>query len=338
VVKTFEGVSVSGGALNIAFTSVVNNAIISAIEIVGSTTGAGYTLSVNTTGSGTVSKNPDKSSYTSGESVTLTAVPATGYQFSGWGGGASGTTNPLTLTMNSNKTISATFTANTSTSQQLVSFTLINASSDQDLFTLTNGQTLNLSTLPTRSLAIRANTTPTLVGSVKMSLSGPLNKTVTENSSPYSLFGDNSGNYNAWTPAIGSYTLTGTPYTASGGGGTAGTALTVSFTVVDQATSTASVASAHTVASTEQNSRNMLIHPNPGKGGNKVYTKIMNFGKEEAVNIIIHDVTGRLLKSLEVITDEQGVAETEFSIRYRGLYIIRALSASGEVSQKLVIE
>jgi hypothetical protein len=31
--------------------------------------------------------------------VSLTATPATGYQFAGWSGGASGTANPLSLTM-----------------------------------------------------------------------------------------------------------------------------------------------------------------------------------------------------------------------------------------------
>ena len=42
--------------------------------------------------------------------MQLTAVPAGGYVFSGWSGDASGTTNPLTVTMNANKSITATFT------------------------------------------------------------------------------------------------------------------------------------------------------------------------------------------------------------------------------------
>jgi uncharacterized repeat protein (TIGR02543 family) len=69
-----------------------------------------YTLSVSTTGSGTVSKNPNQTSYASGASVSLTATAASGYQFSGWSGDASGTSNPLTVTMNSNKAITANFT------------------------------------------------------------------------------------------------------------------------------------------------------------------------------------------------------------------------------------
>jgi Divergent InlB B-repeat domain len=43
-------------------------------------------------------------------SVTLVATPAQYYEFSGWAGAASGTTNPLTITMNSDKQIVAQFT------------------------------------------------------------------------------------------------------------------------------------------------------------------------------------------------------------------------------------
>jgi len=59
---------------------------------------------------GTITKSPNKSTYTSGGSVTLTATPDSGYTFSGWSGDASGTTNPTTVTMNGNKSVTATFT------------------------------------------------------------------------------------------------------------------------------------------------------------------------------------------------------------------------------------
>ena len=70
-----------------------------------------YTLSVTINGSGTVTKSPDQTSYLSGSQVTLTATPASGYVFSGWGGELSGTANPATITMNANKAVTATFTA-----------------------------------------------------------------------------------------------------------------------------------------------------------------------------------------------------------------------------------
>ncbi|MDC0283095.1 hypothetical protein OAK69_01160, partial [bacterium] len=48
-----------------------------------------------------------------GATTTATAVPATGYLFTAWTGAGTGTENPLTLTMDGNKTIGATFTKDT---------------------------------------------------------------------------------------------------------------------------------------------------------------------------------------------------------------------------------
>jgi uncharacterized repeat protein (TIGR02543 family) len=70
-----------------------------------------YALTVNIVGSGTVARSPDQASYTPGAVATLTATPADGWTFSGWSGSASGSTNPLDVTMDGNKTITATFTS-----------------------------------------------------------------------------------------------------------------------------------------------------------------------------------------------------------------------------------
>ena len=73
-----------------------------------------YTLSVGVspTGSGSVTKSPDKASYVYGDVVTLTASANTGYSFASWSGDASGTTNPYALTINGNKSVTANFTQN----------------------------------------------------------------------------------------------------------------------------------------------------------------------------------------------------------------------------------
>ncbi|MBN1410436.1 MAG: hypothetical protein JW969_06300 [Spirochaetales bacterium] len=59
---------------------------------------------------GNATADPDKTLYDHGESVALTAVPAPGYSFDSWTGGASGTDNPLTVTMSSDLDITAQFT------------------------------------------------------------------------------------------------------------------------------------------------------------------------------------------------------------------------------------
>jgi uncharacterized repeat protein (TIGR02543 family) len=69
-----------------------------------------YTL--NTTAvNGTVAKSPNQSYYATGTSVQLAATPSAGYTFTSWSGDATGTTNPLTVSMNGNKNITANFTA-----------------------------------------------------------------------------------------------------------------------------------------------------------------------------------------------------------------------------------
>jgi uncharacterized repeat protein (TIGR02543 family) len=76
-------------------------------------TASNYTLNTAASPSagGSVTKNPSKSNYTYNESVQLTATANSGYAFSHWSGDASGSSNPTTITMNSNKSVTANFTA-----------------------------------------------------------------------------------------------------------------------------------------------------------------------------------------------------------------------------------
>ncbi|WP_158267630.1 InlB B-repeat-containing protein [Adhaeribacter arboris] len=246
-----------------------------------------YTLTVNTSGNGTVSKSPNQTSYASGSTVTLTATPASGYQFSGWSGAATGSTNPLVVTMNGNKNVTATFTQS-SGGQQVVSFTLINASNEQPIRNLVNNDVINIATLKT--LNIRANTNPAKVGSVKMALTGPQTKNTTETGAPYALFGDVSGNYNSWTPAVGSYTLTATPSSA-GGSGTVGAALVITFSVVNQSFALAS-ASNLTEAELANDGLRVNYFPNPFT---QELTLQLQNNKQAFLPIKLVDLYGRVL-------------------------------------------
>ena len=71
-----------------------------------------YTLVINTVGNGTISTTPDQPNYLFGSMVELTATASPGWTFSGWSGDTSSTTNPLTVTMDGNKAITATFIQN----------------------------------------------------------------------------------------------------------------------------------------------------------------------------------------------------------------------------------
>lgn len=68
-----------------------------------------FTLTVSATAGGTVTKDPDQPTYAPSSSVTLTATPNSGFAFTSWSGDASGTNNPLTVVMDADKTITASF-------------------------------------------------------------------------------------------------------------------------------------------------------------------------------------------------------------------------------------
>lgn len=70
------------------------------------------TTMVSPAGSGAVTRTPDQPTYHTGDEVTLTAVPNPGWSFTSWTGDANGNTNPLIVTMTTNKSISANFAQN----------------------------------------------------------------------------------------------------------------------------------------------------------------------------------------------------------------------------------
>jgi glucose/arabinose dehydrogenase len=120
--------------------------------------------------------------------------------------------------------------------QSVASFTLINAETNQPIVgydPIASGANINLAALPTKNLNIRANTTPSTVGSVRFGWAGNA-AYETDDTAPYSIGGDNAGDYVNWTPATGNHTLSGTPYSGAGATGTAGTARTLSFKVLDK--------------------------------------------------------------------------------------------------------
>lgn len=68
-----------------------------------------YTLTLGTVGNGTVAAVPDQPTYDHGTVVQLTATPDPGWNFDFWSGAASGGANPLDVTMDADKSITANF-------------------------------------------------------------------------------------------------------------------------------------------------------------------------------------------------------------------------------------
>jgi len=69
-----------------------------------------YTLTITAGTGGTTDPSPGTHTYDSGTQVVVKATANSGYEFSNWSGDASGNTNPITITMDSAKSITANFT------------------------------------------------------------------------------------------------------------------------------------------------------------------------------------------------------------------------------------
>ena len=71
----------------------------------------GVTLSITQSTGGMITAVP-AGPYHYGDEVTLTAAASTGYTFTGWTDDLSGTTSPVTITLDGDKTVGATFALN----------------------------------------------------------------------------------------------------------------------------------------------------------------------------------------------------------------------------------
>jgi hypothetical protein len=67
------------------------------------------TLTMSTTAGGTTDPTPGAHTYAEGAKVICTATPNTGYMFSAWDGAYTGNQNPVTITMNGDKSLMANF-------------------------------------------------------------------------------------------------------------------------------------------------------------------------------------------------------------------------------------
>ena len=85
--------------------------------------------------------------------------------------------------------------------------------------------------------------------------------------------------------------------------------------------------------------QSLRLYPNPNTG-DRVQVELNGFAKHEVVTIIMYDIAGRQINSKTTETDEQGAAGTEITIAgnmSRGVYLIKAVSVSGQAQSKLLL-
>jgi hypothetical protein len=103
----------SGGACNGSTNATCTFAIVANTTVTATFAGpANYTLATNVSGPGTITQSPTGTSFASGTSITLTAVPNSGATFVNWAGACAGSTNAVcTFAISANTTVTATFAA-----------------------------------------------------------------------------------------------------------------------------------------------------------------------------------------------------------------------------------
>ena len=171
------------------------------------------------------------------------------------------------------------------------SFILVNADTNEDIGPLT--ETINLSLLEENpNINIRAEVGSVFAATafaekVQFNLSGAQQRYNEDVTAPYSLFGDNNGDYNSWQPApvAGTYTLEATPFARRNGTGTDGNTTTFTFEIIDD--TFPSFANNFSEASVffNQNSKSLLVS---NKGSQNVNYSVFNAqGEKIHSNIIL---------------------------------------------------
>jgi hypothetical protein len=171
---------------------------------------AAYTLSISST-HGTVT--PDlPAPYHYGDVVHLSAVPDLGWTFSDWSGDATGSTNPLTLTIDGNKTLTANYLQNG------YSLTLISThgtlTKDPDQAAYTYGQLVQLSANPDSGWLFDSWSGDASGSANPTTLTMDGNKTLTANyiaitSTAQTLLATSTGAYDGWVLESGETSSTG---------------------------------------------------------------------------------------------------------------------------------
>jgi uncharacterized protein (TIGR02145 family)/uncharacterized repeat protein (TIGR02543 family) len=109
--QQFSGWSGSFTSTSPTVTVKMDSSMALAAKFEAQTAGAAYTLSTvaNPAGGGEITRSPDKTAYSAGEKVTVTAAAKPGYTFTGWSGASDASAASITVTMNSGLSLAANF-------------------------------------------------------------------------------------------------------------------------------------------------------------------------------------------------------------------------------------
>ncbi len=193
-------------------------------------------------GSPAIDKGADVSSFGVTYDFSSTARPTgNGYDIGAYEGTSSGTSvtpnpNPGTGTGGGSGPTPTPTPTPTPGATKVTSITLVNADTDKDIMTLSNGAVIDYSKIGTKNINVRANVASGFAGSVQFKLNGAVVNT--ESYAPITMFGDEGSDYKPGTFVAGSHKLAVTDYASANAQGTVGGTTEISFTVTNGGTTT----------------------------------------------------------------------------------------------------
>ncbi|MEL6191787.1 MAG: HYR domain-containing protein [Bacteroidota bacterium] len=199
---------------------------------------------------------------------------------------------------------------------EVVSFSLVDASTNEVIQMLEDGTVLDLSLLGDQ-LNIEANISCGVnIKSVVMELTGSQVRRRTENRFPYTMAGDSSGTYFAHKFISGEYHLKARPYAKRNGRGKAGGATGITFTVVN-----ASGFQGFTLDLLQEEEVEWRIYPNPAEE-----FLLIDLDKTRQGNYLIRllDMKGSSLNELAVEASTQQAHTYVFNLQdiTSGIYLL----------------
>ncbi|MEX1241581.1 MAG: T9SS type A sorting domain-containing protein [Cyclobacteriaceae bacterium] len=207
-------------------------------------------------------------------------------------------------------------------------FTIVNADTDEDIQPLNNGDVF------VKASGTRINIRYDAINNPGSVLFKHQNKEVRmENAAPFAIGGDYNGNYLPWGGAVaGEHRIDVIPYSLDRKQGTAGTPLTVNFTIAEEGHLAA--------ASTESGLVPLNVYPNPAPGGQTELTISGQRGKDRTAAFVeIIDMRGDVVFSEQINCGDCDTYAMQVKKNLLpGVYIVRVKNDDNRFVKRLLIK
>ncbi len=232
-------------------------------------------------------------------------------------------------------------TANFIEGPTIVSFTVVNADTDEDILT-TQESSISLNYADLHSpFNVRASTVPDHIGSVVFRYYTSHNRRWvhrTENARPYALFGDTNGDYHGQTITEDiTYFITATPYSKSHGRGTAGPAVTFEINIYGVPNAAAARAVYENDGDAFYENNSFKAFPNPFSTQT---TLTFTIEERNSVTLEVYDFQGTKVKTLYAGNPE-ALETLSFDLSSEGLpdglYLCRLVRGNALSTRKLFL-